>query len=235
MKLQLPTVTLFCFDCIMVSRAAMVLEHCKRLADFGAVRFLTSLLTTYPHETVEEIRGKTQVDGLVQYSRWMLTEMHKHFDTPHVLTVQHDGWVLNPQAWDPSWLGYDYVAPLFTQYPYVGSGGFSLRSRRLMQTVAEILPEWNGRWFGNTGYAFEDGILSFGLRRELEARGMRYAPPAVAAKFAYGGNQAHYCGEPFGFHGFYALDTLLGGTGESTPRNPDNTVKRYDPAEYDFR
>jgi hypothetical protein len=239
MKLQLPNVTLFCFDCVNASRAVKVIEHCKSLVDFGAVKYLTSLPINYPHETVAEIRGATQVEGLVGYSCFMLTELGKYCPTSHMLTVQHDGWIVNPTSWEPSFLQYDYIGPLFVQdygaNGLVGSGGFSLRSRKLMDTVLCILPEFaNGLW-GKTGYAFEDGLICIGLRQQLEALGIRFAPSAVAARFAYGGNQAHYCDKPFGFHGFYALDTLLGGNGDATPRNPDNTVKLYDPTEYDFR
>lgn len=220
MKLQLPQVTLICFDCENVYRAIRVLEHCKSLCDFGAVKFLTSEPCDYPHVEVEPIKGPNRVEGLVKYSDFCLRKLHTYVDTSHLMIVQHDGWILNTAAWRPEFLTYDYIGPLFLQEPKNGSGGFSLRTKRLMATVAEILPPYERYSYGSTGYCWEDGVIALGLRPKLEQMGLRFAPAQLAAQWAYGGNKTHYCGQPFGFHGFYALDTLLGGTGEPIPRTP---------------
>lgn len=224
MKLQLPSVTLICIDCENAFRAIAVLEHCKSLCDFGSVRFLTSEQTDYPHDVIKKIGSGDRVMGLVEYSDFVLRHIYEYVDTSHMLIVQHDGWVLKPQSWDNAWLCYDYMGPLFIQRPDVGSGGFSLRSRRFMETVSQILPPFGKGCYGSTGYAFEDGVIAFGLRSNMEGRGFRFAPKEVAAKFAYGGNPCCATPESFGFHGFYALDWILGGPGDPIARAPNGTI-----------
>jgi hypothetical protein len=225
MRLLIPDVTLLCVDCEEVDRAVRVITHCRSLCDFGRVSYLTSEESPYPYHRIPKIGAcGNRVIGLTEYSDFMLRKAHHYCTTSHMLTVQHDGWILNADAWDPSWLEYDYMGPLFVQTPENGSGGFSLRSNRLMKRVAEITPQFANNSFGDTGYVWEDGVIVYGLRKQLDAEGFKFAPPEVAAHFAYGGNPAHFCDKPFGFHGFYALDTLLGGTGESIIRTPSDYI-----------
>src|SRR6187402_1157955 len=142
--IELPSVTLFCADCVDADRAIAVMEKCKSYCNFGAVRFLTSLPCSYEHKS--EIMN---LSSLVDYSIFMLTHAVDYVDTPHMLVVQHDGYIINPGSWNPEWLKYDYIGPLFIQdreitSMSVGSGGFSLRSRALMQYVKDRLPTWEG-------------------------------------------------------------------------------------------
>ena len=138
-KLQLPTVTLMIIDCVNANRAERVIEICKEKADFGAIKFLTSLPSESEYK-IEIVPLKT----IVAYSIFMLTKCHEYIDTPNVLIVQRDGFILNPQSFNPAWLDLDYIGPLFIQYDKVGSGGFSLRSRKMMQQVASNVGEWDG-------------------------------------------------------------------------------------------
>jgi hypothetical protein len=160
MKLQLPTVTLIIIDCLNAQRAINVLEHCKSLCDFGDVKLLTSIPIQYEH------RIKIMpLNTLIAYSVFMLTKVNQYIDTEHLLVVQRDGWILNPQAFDNSWLELDYIAPLFVQYNHVGSGGFSLRSKKLMDNVALAMPAWDGTQkeadkIQQSLQYYEDGVIS---------------------------------------------------------------------------
>lgn len=221
-KPSLPNVTLVCADCIDTARAIRVLEHCRNLCDFGAVKLLTSLETDY-RDAVKIVH----LGSLNDYSAFCLKELHKYILTPFMLTVQHDGWIVNPEAWDQSWCDYDYIGPLYLQETHVnlwsvGSGGFSFRSTRFMAAVARVLPPWDGSASydnpsdGKNYWSHEDGVVTKHLRHYLEGAGFHYAPPLVAGRFAYGGNpnMQYYCPKPFGFHGFYACDRLAGGPGD---------------------
>jgi hypothetical protein len=202
MKLDLSSVTLVCADCIDNKRAEVILERCKSYADFGSVKLLTHFETAYPHRV--EIK---KLESLSDYSGFMLRDLFRHVQTSHALVVQHDGHILNPEAWDPHWLHYDYVAPLWIHQhavddTSVGSGGFSLRSRQLMGLVSGMS---NPGYFYSqeTGWAHEDGVIAMGLRHTLISCGMKFAPAHLAAKFAQGGQRdpAYYVERPFGFHG----------------------------------
>jgi hypothetical protein len=203
-KLKLPTVTCVCVDCVDAKRAIEVLEICKSRVDFGAVKLLTSIETDYEHAVTI-----FPLTSLVMYSIFVLKELYKYIDTEHLLIVQKDGWVINPQSWNPEWLGYDYIAPLFNQYepPRMGAGGFSLRSNKLMKEVSYRVAEWNGtledanRIQSMVGL-YEDGYLALIVRERLERGGFKYGTIEEACKFAAGGNynKKYYVRQPFGYH-----------------------------------
>ena len=198
--LKLPSVTLVCVDCVYVGRAAAAMEWCMELAEFGAVKLLTSLPTDYPHKV--EIQP---LNTLVTYSVFMLKKIHEYVDTEHMLIVQHDGIILNPASWDPAWLKYDYIAPIFNQTPVVGSGGFSLRTKRMMARISALSPAWDGnnteQVQANLG-CYEDGAISMLFRSILQSEGYQYAPVSEAIKFAQGGNRdrRYHVQRPFGLH-----------------------------------
>ena len=201
-KLQLPSVTLICIDCVNANRAVSVLELCKDKADFGAVKLLTSLPIEYQHKI--EI---PPLNTLVAYSIFMLTKVHEFINTEHLLVVQRDGFILNPQSFNQEWLTYDYIAPIFVQYNHVGSGGFSLRTNRMMQEVSASMPHWD--WsqekadeIQRVASYYEDGVISFTKRK----RPFKIAPLEEAANFAQGGNRdpKYYRPHPFGYHGLWS-------------------------------
>lgn len=198
MKLQLPSVTLMCIDCIDANRAARVLERCKEKADFGAVKLLTSLSTDYPHIEIMPL------NSLVAYSIFMLTRVYDYFDTDHVLIVQRDGFILNPGSFDVRWLELDYIGPLFVQMDKVGSGGFSLRSKKLMRYVSAMSPKWDGTqeqadYIQSKVSYYEDGVIC--LNNSIN-KGFKIATHEQAAQWGQGGNRnpQYFRKYPFGFH-----------------------------------
>src|ERR1700739_1204301 len=116
------------------------------------------------------------------YSEFLIKQGYKHVKASHCLIFQHDGIVHNWQAWDNSWLQYDYIgAPWHYQDGMaVGNGGFSLRSKRLMKIVAtdshiQILHP-------------EDHHICRTYRPYLEQKhGIKFAPLEVAERFSYEG------------------------------------------------
>lgn len=209
MKLQLPSITAICIDCVNANRAIRVLEHCKSLCDFGDVKLLTSIPVAYEHR----VRIKP-LNSLIAYSIFMLTKVHEYVNTPHMLILQRDGFIINPSAWQEDWLKYSYIAPLFVQYPRVGSGGFSLRSKKLMEEVSRTTPEWD--WTQKQAEIiqdemgmYEDGVISLSGKYSQ----FNIAPPEEACNFAQGGNPdpIYYRSHPFGFHGVInAIDHKTG-------------------------
>jgi hypothetical protein len=197
-KLQLPTVTLCIVDCINVDRSIKVLEHCKKMCDFGDVKFLTSIPTDYEHAV--KIRP---LNSLLAYSIFMLSKMHQYFDTPSLMIVQRDGWILNPESWDNEWLELDFIGGIFMQMNRVGSGGFSLRSKKIMQDVSRTIPEWD--WTQKHAEEiqlflnfYEDGELSL----SQFSKNYKIATMEQAANFSQAGNRtpAYFREKPFGWH-----------------------------------
>jgi glycosyltransferase involved in cell wall biosynthesis len=174
---DLPDVTLLCIDSHQ-DRIQEPLRKCTGYIKFGDVQLI------HP-----DIRSKEQ------YSAYCIDHMHEHIHTSHVLVFQYDGYVNNWMAWDNDWLQYDYIgAPWYYQDGMdVGNGGFSLRSKRLMQLASEICK------FKHP----EDHHICRTYRRELEALGMKFAPREVAEKFAFEGylQPTTFLDGQFGRHG----------------------------------
>ena len=91
------------------------LHTCMESAEFGAVKFVTS------KKVVEERGGELLKDGIVgeepkipvknmkDYARSMIYHTYEHVDTDFVLTIQHDGFIINPLAWRDDFFNYDYI------------------------------------------------------------------------------------------------------------------------------
>lgn len=128
----------------------------------------------------------------------MLKQLRTHITTPHVLLLQCDGWVIDGTRWEAGFLGCDYIgAPWSWQAPgrQVGNGRFSLRSRRLLDALADdaFVP-------GDP----EDALICRSWRPALEARGIRFADPVLARRFSVEVESlaaSHDGGPSFGFHG----------------------------------
>lgn len=168
------------------------MEQC----DFGAVKFLTDDASLPYAVKIDPLHG------MGAYSTFCIRDLYEYIDTSHLLIVQHDGYVLDGQAWMPEFLNYDYIGAPWDG-GLVGNGGFSLRSRRLMEAAA-YLP-------GNSHP--EDAFLSRHHRRQIEAGGFKFAPTEVAKQFAIEGTSFEWrqrswasdgrsYGGQFGFHSF---------------------------------
>lgn len=190
--LSLPDVTLFGIDSHDIPGIKRAAEICRRDIEFGAINIITKDLFTKGGNN--EVRRK-------DYSRFMIKELAKHFNTSHVLTIHADGYVLNWKAWRDEWLQYDYIGATWSYKDNmnVGNGGFSLRSKKLCDILAQY------ELIGDH-YHPEDHAICRIYRPALEAMGIKFAPEHVANAFsieAYGvafpaGNI--YSGQ-FGFHG----------------------------------
>lgn len=137
-----------------------------------------------------------------QYSNFIIQELADVVRTDHVLIVQEDGYPTNPSAWTPEFLEYDYIgAPWpveLVRKPLperVGNGGFSLRSRKLLEIGRTI--EVDG--------SVEDFALCVKNRKYLEEQGIRFAPFELAARFSCECTLPERTwseDECFGFHGW---------------------------------
>jgi hypothetical protein len=195
-RLTLDQVTLCAIDCLnarLAGRAlALSMEQCG---------FAEALLLSDEMSVPDGVRGVRipRLDSRDAYSRFVLRDLHRHVTTPHVLIVQWDGYVVDAGCWQDGFLAYDYIG---AEWPWhgegaVGNGGFSLRSRRLLQVTAS--PD-----FAVPGGRNEDELICRDWRPALERdHGMRFAPVRVARAFSYERGAPRR--PSFGFHGAFNL------------------------------
>ncbi len=200
-RLSLADVTLCCVDTRHPEQAWHAMQRCLNPIEFGRSLFFCpegwQPATQAPHALADEVeRMPTQaLRSIADYNRFMLQALQPHVHTSHVLVMQWDGFVCDASRWEPGFLDWDYIgAPWYHggSPGVVGNGGFSLRSRRLLDALAQL---------DHTDQEPEDMAICVTLRPRLEREfGIRFAPLEVAQRFAceYGTHRA-----AFGFHGMH--------------------------------
>lgn len=188
----LPDVTLCCIDCLRPDLALRALRLSRAQCDFAE----TLLLTDAPLRADGiEVRPIPRIATAEDYSDFVLKRLLAHLRTPFVLLVQWDGYVLDGARWEEGFRAFDYIGapwPWQTDGMQVGNGGFSLRSRRLLAMLAEpgFVPDHP-----------EDDMICREWRQELEHRGIAFADPQTARRFAVERDQDP--APSFGFHGLF--------------------------------
>ncbi|MGV7210516.1 DUF5672 family protein [Oxalobacteraceae bacterium A2-2] len=198
-KLELPDVSLVCVETRHPQLARYAIDRCRAAANFRECRLLAPSRFELP-DYIEQV-AIAPINTVEAYSDFMLRELGRHFSGSHVLVVQWDSFILHGERWDARFLGYDYIGAPWAHRPAavaVGNGGFSLRSRRLVDALA-------GMAFGQVHP--EDYVICEQRRAELEARGMRFAPLEVARRFAF--ETVRPDGPSFGFHGLFNFHRAL--------------------------
>ncbi len=194
---DLNTVTVCAADSIHPALAARALDISGARCTFAdAILFTHEAVPTRGARTVLIPRLQSKQD----YSAFMIKHLVNHVATPWVLVIQWDGYVLDAAAWSDTFFGYDYIGawwPFHTDGMNVGNGGFSLRSKKLLQALAhtrfEFLPGVN-----------EDDLICRIYRPLLETEyGIRFAPADVAVQFAY--EHIRPDNPTFGFHAAFNM------------------------------
>lgn len=196
-SLQLPDVTLCCVDTRSTDLALEAMLKCMAKVQFGDAVLIgppqweqaNTLPGTIRYEEIPPLNG---IDA---YSQFLIKDLGRYIETPHVLIVQWDGFVLNPLYWTDDFLSYDYIGSPWYHGGHpgmVGNGGFSLRSKRLLEALrrVECPPDEP-----------EDMAICVTLRTQLEdEHGIRFAPIESAEVF---GCEYGPWRKAFGFHGLH--------------------------------
>ena len=218
-KLKLPNISLLAIAHEKdVDQTQISMKISSENIDFGAIKLLTSAQPKIKYPDIEYVPIKPM--NLEEFNKTMIEDLHKHFETTHCLFVQADSFVVNYKLWKDEFLKYDYIgAPwsdelvinenlvLNVKKNPVGNGGFSLRSRKLLQTTAKI--DYDSLKFPLKS---EDVVVCHYLYDKMIEEGVKFAPPKLASQFSienvnnlYGQN----LDSVFGFHGKHLRNNFL--------------------------
>jgi len=221
--IDLPDVTLICVSSIDIDKHLYALRKSMEGINFGCVKFVT-------HEDLDldgiQVEKCDKIDSIDKFNHYMIYDLHKHIDTSHALTIHDDGFVINPEKWDPLWLQFDYIGSLWAfsdssfldpwgNHIRVGNGGFSLRSKKLLEVPLRADVPWDinhGEFYKHMGAGLfsEDGNICVHNRHIYEVLGCKFAPVTVAARFAHEEPVPETKGiTPFGFHYHLPPGTVL--------------------------
>lgn len=204
--LNLPQVTLVCVDTRLPAMALDAMISSMKQARFADALLFTGpdhgLTNVPPDIRVVEVNG---INSIEAYSRFLLKDLGPYIGTSHLLIVQWDGYVLDPTMWRDAYLEFDYIGAVWPQYSdghRVGNGGFSLRSRKLLDALRsdEIQVQHP-----------EDVCIARTHRSLLERQwGIRFADEALAHQFAF--ERDRRSPSSFGFHGMSNMAVVLSET-----------------------
>jgi hypothetical protein len=220
--LKLPNVTLLAVSSVNLAGAELALQISSHDIEFGAIKFLSSEDWSPSNPKIAMV--KIPKLDLGAYDQFILCDLFRYVDTEYCLVVQSDGFVLNASKWNPAFLEYDYIgAPwpinlmlqpgnitLDLSANNVGNGGFSLRSKKLLETTSKIV--FKDLVFITTS---EDLILCHFLFQEMLSAGIKFPNPELAAQFSIESASAAYgqnISTCFGFHGKELRDFIFANT-----------------------
>jgi hypothetical protein len=144
--------------------------------------------------------------GMEGYNRILLTEVPKIIEEDFVIIFQWDGFALNRENFHEDFLLYDYIGAPWPSAPVgldVGNGGFSLRSRRLLDCMLALHDHLMSSAIANQP---EDLRICVHYRNAFETMGVKFAPLNVAKRFSF---EWVLAAETFGFHGVFNFPFLL--------------------------
>lgn len=164
---------------------------CKHILNLGDIPLIDTGTFVHVNEPID----------IHRYSSIILKELCEHITTDHLLIIQWDGMAVNGDLWTDDFLKYDYIGaiwPWASPDKCVGNGGFSLRSRKLIEACQDSRIQLGGMSGQN-----EDVAICAEYRSLLQdIYGLKYAPIDVARQFS---TEHDHLDSTFGFHGIWNM------------------------------
>jgi len=197
--LHLPDVTLVVIDTAYHQLTEMAVNDTLSHVSFEDILVFSDRPLEVPAPTIP-----CQIKSMEDVQRFMWYGVYPHLRTNLALYIQWDGWVTSPDLWHEDFRQFDWIGALWPWHPpgkRVGNGGFSLRSRKLLEILNTQQTEFPlAPVAGQTVY-YEDQLVCFHYSDQLTAEyGIKIADEMVASMFA-----TEYEDNPhsFGFHGMW--------------------------------
>jgi hypothetical protein len=188
------SITLCAIDCVMPKAASRALSLSSTHLIFDKV----ILFSDRDVEGEHDFQKIQKIGSIGSYNRFILSELAEYIDTDFILLVQWDGYIVEPNLWTNEFLKYDYIGakwPQYTDKHDVGNGGFSLRSRKLLEGVKSLNINLRNS-------IPEDEVICRIFREKLENNyDIKFAPSSIADIFSY--EQSVSETPTLGFHGFW--------------------------------
>lgn len=207
--MHLDNVTLVIVDTADPANACKALDICCSNIRFGATKLITASAPNvkkcnHQLHLIAELNWNT-------YSQFMVKHLNDYVDTDFCIICQTDGFIINPHLWTDQFYEYDYIGAKWDTnrlayhcewiYPHikmrgpqnlnpVGNGGFSFRSKKLLELCKNSNAEFNGP---------EDAFICNNNIDYFLQNGIKYAPVQIADIFSQDPMPDRQ--STFGFHG----------------------------------
>lgn len=191
-KLKLE-ITLIAVTGVKHGETVSSLKKCMAKVDFVSVKLLTNIDIVVEGIDCINVGGLNSVQD---YSKFIIRELYKYFDTSHCLIVQYDSWILSHEAWEDEFLNYDIVgAPgLYIDGRQNLNGGFALRSHYFQKAIAndDLIQIF---------HPCDEVLCRLYRLHIIEKYKAKYCPDEIAERFSF---ELREPTKPsFGFHNFH--------------------------------
>jgi hypothetical protein len=154
------------------------LKYCLLDFEFKKVKILSPIKPIEIDNNIEYVKIPQLTYNT--YSNFMIRNLSDYVHTKYVITIQDDGFIINPNLWSDNFYNYDYIgAPWINSSRYnfvrVGNGGFSFRSKKMLEICKYFCPTKNFN---------EDHLICVTYRNNFIKFGIKYAPLEVGALFS---------------------------------------------------
>lgn len=166
----------------------------KMVGQTGNIETIHTLSTAPYGIAREKFHSIPEIKSSNDYSSIALEDLDEIIATDHFLIFQWDGFPIHPENWQDEFLSYDYIGS--PDGSWVGNGGFSLRSKKLLRAIKRLGIKVDK---SNPFIQTEDILICHHYRPQLENVGIKFAPASVAEKFSF--DALPYKKPVFGFHG----------------------------------
>lgn len=195
--IDLSNVTLLQLNCVDPDIGVKSMQYSSREIQFGRKVLISH---ERPYNLTDDIEfymiPKLDHTGI---SRFRFDSLYKYVETDYYLSIQTDGFVINPHMWTDEFFQYDYIgAPWpalhWNRINRVGNGGFRFESRRLLNLCSNIMSDGQ----------HDDVMITNTFKDYFEARGCKFPSIEVASRFSLEHKipEVEYnLNNCFGFHG----------------------------------
>jgi hypothetical protein len=206
--INLPNVTLLAVSSIEIPATIKALQISSEKINFAKIVLVSDVRPDNLPENIE-YKYYPKITCSHDFDVFAIEHLGKYFDTNHVLMVQYHGFVIHPELWNDDWLKFDFCGALwFPRKEFislstgslvrVGNGGFSLRSKRLYNTIEKLgLKCVYDRSFSN-----DDGLINSLFRKVLLENGIVYPEATDIPEFSFENDvpENQHITKFFGFH-----------------------------------
>lgn len=195
---KLLNIDLISINCVNPEQSVKALLYSSSQIEFGSIKLFAHYKPDNLPDKIEFIQTEKLTHDSI--NTFALKILPKYINNEYMLSVQDDGFIINPHLWDDIFLDYDYIGapwPVGLEWcsrNRVGNGGFVLKSKRFMN-LEETIPYTN---------AHNDVLVTNTYYDYFTYHGCKYAPVDVAVKFSleHAVPECEYnLNNTFGFHG----------------------------------
>lgn len=183
------------------------LNRSLALARFANVVVFTDQSDWFSH--IATTLSMTDVRSHEDFSIFFMTKMPRYREifAEFVMWIQWDGFPVNPYAWTPQFLAYDFIGAHWDD-GLVGNNGFCIMSRHYISCIDRLglSPTAEDCYPSDVVTCKYERRGNRMRRADMEALGVRYAPKALAEIFS---TEAKPYKGSFGFHGAQTLLELM--------------------------